>query len=161
MELDPEEARARDFSRRFRGFDPEAVRTFIGRLADEIARLNDEVETLREGQSSGDAPLIGREVDEVIAAGVEAARVITRRARSEAAETMELAEWRAQQTLAKAASEAQSMRESVQRTLANVRTLSHELESTLIQGAFGEKSTLDDDPDEPLGGGRNDEEFDV
>ena len=46
--LRPDEVRRKNFTVRFRGFDPNEVRGFLNALADDLARLSQQVTTLTE-----------------------------------------------------------------------------------------------------------------
>lgn len=91
--LDPEEVADRTFATAFRGFDPVQVRSFLGLVGDELRRLHDQEEALRQAleavlPSDADENLLAKAQVEA-AETVEAARAEADRLLREAKERVE------------------------------------------------------------------------
>src|SRR5581483_2877488 len=134
--MSAEEVRRRSFATSFRGFDQSEVRSFLDRMADELAAAEAAERQLREELRQARDRLLHPRLDEdtlTSALGEEAAKIL-RSAHEAAADVRGRAEENAARMLAEAHAEAQRIRATAETVLAE-RTAEAEAEVSALRRA--------------------------
>ena len=145
--LSPDEVAGRTFALTFRGFDPTEVRTYLGRMADELRRAADRERDLRRQLADAEDRAAHPELDEPTltrALGQEAARLL-QTAHEAAADVRARAEESVAKLLREAHEQATGIRGSAE-TVLGERTAEAEAAAAQIRGsAEGEVAAVMDE----------------
>ena len=142
--LSPEEVGRRTFSTVFRGFDPVEVRTYLSRVADELALLRERYKHLEHQLVQAEAPPEPVELDEdalTSALGEEAARVL-KTAKQAAADIKARAEENVQRMLRQAHEEADRIRQESEGVLAQRSQEASEIAESMRRAASDDAASV-------------------
>ena len=142
--LNPEEVGRRTFSTVFRGFDPVEVRTYLSRVADELALLRERYRHLEQQMLQAETKHEPAELDEdalTTALGEEAARVL-KTAKQAAADIKARAEENVQRLLRQANDEADRIRQESEGVLAQRSQEASEIAESIRRAASDDAASV-------------------
>ena len=142
--LAPEEISRRTFSTVFRGFDPVEVRTYLSRVADELALMRERYKHLEQQLLQAESKVEHTELDEdalTSALGEESARVL-KTAKQAAADIKTKAEENVERLLRQAHAEAERIRHESEGVLAQRTKEASEIAESIRQAASDDAASV-------------------